>query len=55
MTVLMSAIFKKKFPNFGFDVVNLIMGFDEADSYMRVRPGRHVLTCRKFSDRFSFS
>lgn len=36
MSVLLSAVFKKKFANFGFDVVNLIMGFDTAETYMRV-------------------
>eukprot|EP00047_Mylnosiga_fluctuans_P006394 m.246628 g.246628 ORF g.246628 m.246628 type:complete len:646 (-) comp15117_c0_seq1:116-2053(-) len=35
MIVLLSAIFKKKFTQFGFDAINLIMGFDQAEPYMQ--------------------
>eukprot|EP00048_Salpingoeca_helianthica_P018162 m.241064 g.241064 ORF g.241064 m.241064 type:complete len:657 (-) comp23915_c0_seq1:59-2029(-) len=35
MAVLLAAIFKKKFANFGFDVVNLLVGFDQAEAFMK--------------------
>ena len=35
MTVVFAAIFKKKFPHFGFDVVNVIMSFDLSEVFMK--------------------
>ena len=35
LCVLMQCVFKKKFSEFGFDVINVLVGFDEAESQMQ--------------------
>ena len=37
VAVVFKQIFAKKFPNFGFDVINLLFGFDEAEKETKVQ------------------
>lgn len=38
ITTLYRGVFLKKFPNFGFDVINTLLGLETADSLMKAGP-----------------
>ena len=45
LCALIRGVFKKSIGEYGFDVINMLVGFDGADSQMQVKLTREVCVC----------